>query len=334
VGGQYGSEGKGKVAHYLARERRAAVAVRVGGPNSGHTIYNDDGLKFIFRQLPTAAVLPNVICLLAAGTYIDVDCLMREMTDAGLDGSRLKIDRNAVVITEQHRASENKSGLRVNIGSTLTGTGAAVIERTSRNGMVKFARDDPMLAPYLCDTKTYLREILKRNGRVILEGTQGYGLSMLHTECYPFATSRDTTAAGFLSEIGLSPFDVDEISLVIRAFPIRVPGNSGPLEGESNWTAVTAESGSPYPLQEITSVTKSIRRIASFTPHVVLRAIEANQPSMIVINHADYWDFSCRTSEGLTKNVRRNVDRIERLIGARIDLVGTTETILTPLRSR
>ena len=37
VGGQFGSEGKGKVAHWLSREQDATYAIRVGGPNSGHT---------------------------------------------------------------------------------------------------------------------------------------------------------------------------------------------------------------------------------------------------------------------------------------------------------
>ena len=34
VGGQFGSEGKGKVAFHVARTRRAAAVARVGGPNS------------------------------------------------------------------------------------------------------------------------------------------------------------------------------------------------------------------------------------------------------------------------------------------------------------
>ena len=72
VGGQYGSEGKGKVAHYIARTSGARAAVRVGGPNSGHTVYADSGKKYIFQHLPTAAILPDVICVLATGSYIDV----------------------------------------------------------------------------------------------------------------------------------------------------------------------------------------------------------------------------------------------------------------------
>src|ERR1035437_3257941 len=37
VGGQFGSEGKGKVASIVAREQNATAVVRVGGSNSGHT---------------------------------------------------------------------------------------------------------------------------------------------------------------------------------------------------------------------------------------------------------------------------------------------------------
>ena len=40
VGGQWGSEGKGHVASYLAQEYD--VLVRVGGPNAGHTVYRDE----------------------------------------------------------------------------------------------------------------------------------------------------------------------------------------------------------------------------------------------------------------------------------------------------
>ena len=45
IGGQYGSEGKGKIAHWLAREQAASFAVRVGGPNSGHTVVSNNQKK-------------------------------------------------------------------------------------------------------------------------------------------------------------------------------------------------------------------------------------------------------------------------------------------------
>ncbi len=71
VGGQFGGEGKGKVAHCLARDEGASVVVRVGGTNSGHTVIDPIGNPVIFRQLPTPAILPDVICVLPAGTYIN-----------------------------------------------------------------------------------------------------------------------------------------------------------------------------------------------------------------------------------------------------------------------
>jgi len=35
VGEQFGSEGKGKVAHFFAKKMNARIVVRCGGPNSG-----------------------------------------------------------------------------------------------------------------------------------------------------------------------------------------------------------------------------------------------------------------------------------------------------------
>ena len=68
VGGQFGSEGKGKVAQYLAAERGASAVVRVGGSNSGHPGFGPGDTVRVLRHLPTAALLPDVTCVLAAGT--------------------------------------------------------------------------------------------------------------------------------------------------------------------------------------------------------------------------------------------------------------------------
>jgi adenylosuccinate synthase len=50
VGGQYGSEGKGHVASYLAGEYD--FLVRVGGPNAGHKVY-EEPKPFTFHHLPS-----------------------------------------------------------------------------------------------------------------------------------------------------------------------------------------------------------------------------------------------------------------------------------------
>lgn len=330
VGGQFGSEGKGKVAHYFARDKNARIAVRVGGTNSGHTVIGSQGNIYIFKTLPTAAILKNVDCLLPSGAYIDLNILFDEIKTADLETKRLKIDPNAVIITDKHKDQEKNSGIRQEIGSTLSGTGGAVADRVSRGKTVLLAKDKPELKEFITDTKEYLRNTLDKGDHVIIEGTQGYGLSVLHSKFYPYATSRDTTAAGFLSETGLSPFDVQDVVMVIRAFPIRVSGNSGPLLDEIDWQIVTKESGSSSEIIEYTSVTNNVRRVARFNPGIVTEAISVNQPNIIVLNHVDYIDHVLQKNPiSLTTKAKQFVNKIEKYIGKKIDYIGTSPKDIT-----
>ncbi|MCI0560664.1 MAG: adenylosuccinate synthetase, partial [Nitrososphaera sp.] len=259
VGGQFGSEGKGKVAHFLAKETQAAFAVRVGGSNSGHTVIDGFGNAVVFRHLPTACLLSNVVSVIPSGSYLHVPTLLGEMQRVGAEPKRLAVDPHAWVIQAGDVQAEARAGLQDAIGSTGTGTGAALLRRISRSGSGSFAKDIPELRPYLRETTEILDDALRGQKRVIVEGTQGFGLSVLHSRLYPYCTSRDTVAAAFVAEAGLSPIDVDEIVLVIRTFPIRVAGSSGPLPHEINWETVSSESGYPTRLIEYTSVTNRIR---------------------------------------------------------------------------
>lgn len=334
VGGQFGSEGKGKTAHYWAQTRSASVAVRVGGSNSGHTAVNRDGKPTVLRQLPTAALLaPAPLCVLPAGSYIDLDVLISELDRTGLAAENLLIDPKAVIITPAERDAERDAGLKGRVGSTLSGTGAAVMRRISRDGTVRLARDEEKLSRFLGPAASRVRERLSSGERVVIEGTQGFGLSLLHAEDYPYATSRDTTAAAFVAEAGLSPLDVDEVVLVLRAFPIRVADNSGPLPNETTWEAVTAESGGIAPLQEFTSVTGRLRRVARFDAAVVRCAIEVNAPTHVVMNHLDYIDSGAYDAEP-TREVLGFVRRVEGLIGREVDYIGTGPASLFARSSR
>ncbi len=330
VGGQFGSEGKGKVAHYFAKALGAAVAVRVGGPNSGHTVISEAGQPIIFKQLPTAALLPEVQCVLPAGSYISPALLLEEMRIANVAPERLFIDPNAVVITDRELAEENTSDLRSTIGSTLSGTGAAVTARIGRSGRVALARDNELLRPFVRPTTPFMREKLRRKERILIEGTQGFGLSALHSPHYPYATSRDTTAASFVSEAGLSPLDVDDVVLVIRAFPIRVAGNSGPLPNEISWDEVTNEAGSSSPIIEYTSVTKAVRRVARFDPEIVHQAILYNRPTRIVLNHLDYVDAESSVYLAHTAKTFSFLQDVEKKVNYRIAFVGLGAGKLVP----
>lgn len=330
VGGQFGSEGKGKVAHYLTKEMNASVAIRCGGPNSGHTVIDQCGKPIIFQQLPTASILPDVSIVLCAGSYINIDILLKEIQIARLRPDRLWIDPNAVVITPEIRKTEQQAGLMDAIGSTGSGTGEAVTQRIQRNHPRIFAKSFQKLIPYIKDTKKFLRTKLDKNERIIIEGTQGFGLSLLHSSYYPFVTSRDTTAAAFLAETGLSPIDVDDVVLVIRAFPIRVSGNSGPLPNEVDWDTITQESGSEASIFEYTSVTKKLRRVARFDSRIVHEAISINNPTQIVMNHLDYIEASNLKSNFRTNKVYKFLLNTEISLGRKIDYLGFGPDILTP----
>lgn len=329
-GGQFGSEGKGKTAHYFAKKEKADFCIRVGGPNSGHTVYRN-GEKIIFRLLPTGIIEDHVTAILPAGSYINLSILKEEMEIAGVSYDRVLIDENAVIISDDFIAAEKQSGLRESIGSTESGTGAAVIARIERKKGVKLlARDFPELKTY--DTKKILRNACNMDRKIIVEGTQGFGLSLLHAKEYPYVTSRDTSAAAILSECGLSPFDVESVVMVIRAFPIRVSGDSGDLPNEIDWDILRDELGCTEDMAEYTSCTNRIRRVARFDADVVERSMICNKPNIIVLNHLDYVDTKVQNVNGLSAACERFVSAVETQIGQRVTYFGTgTDTLFSRL---
>lgn len=178
------------------------------------------------------------------------------------------------------------------------------------------------LQPFLENTTAVARSLLDARKRVVVEGTQGFGLSLLQGGYWPKATSRDTTAAGFLAEAGLSPFDVDDVTMVIRCHPIRVAGDSGPLPNETTWDQIAHEAGLPLDYREYTTVTGKVRRVARFDPGLVCHAIATNNPNRIVLNHLDYVDPMVR-DVGLSTKARQFVEKIEFDLKRKIDWLGT-----------
>jgi adenylosuccinate synthase len=324
VGGQFGSEGKGKTALEIARRAKAGIVVRVGGTNSGHTAVDDAGKTWALRQLPASVLAPSAIAVLPPGAIIDPEIFHREVDALRLEHQRVIVSPCATVISEADKEAERTAGLVEQIGSTGSGTGAALIRRIRRqSGEPILARDSRSLRDYLGDTSRVMRDVLNKNGRIVVEGSQGFGLSLLHGGHYPNATSRDTTASTFLGESGLSPRDVDDVTLVLRCHPIRVAGNSGPLHGETTWAEIAKTAGLPEDYCERTTATRKIRRVGVFDSKLVQRAIDANSPSRIVLNHFDYVD------EGVRDNVFniRALDflkMVESAIGRRVDWIGTS----------
>src|SRR5271165_3052763 len=102
VGGQFGSEGKGKVALEIVRRETAAAVIRVGGTNSGHTAIGADHETYALRQLPAAAVDRSVQVILPAGSYIDLAIFKDELSRLQLGPERVLISPMARITTDEH----------------------------------------------------------------------------------------------------------------------------------------------------------------------------------------------------------------------------------------
>jgi adenylosuccinate synthase len=316
VGGQYGSEGKGKLTSYLAAATPSKVGVaRCGGPNAGHTADGSEGRELL-RQLPSGAVVPDCELFMAAGMQVELDLLTREIRRCEGAAERLHIDRDATLITPGDVETERAGALYERIASTLTGTGAAIARKVLRHEEVRLVCDEPCLTPYRSVVSVQVNELLDAGGTLIVEGTQGFGLSLHHGR-FPYVTGRDTTAAGFLSEVGLSPRLVTDVIVVLRTYPIRVGGNSGPL-AEITWDEVARRSRYRTALAEYTTVTGRLRRVGEFDWSLATRAVQVNRPTALAVHGLDYLDYDdlgVRRWEDLGGRSRAFVAKLERKLG-------------------
>lgn len=298
TGLQYGSEGKGKFAGWIAR--LYDVAVRTGAPNAGHTVIDDGGNKFVFRHLPSLASNPHIKSYIGAGGLILEDVLNKEFDQFTSFEPELRIDRNAGIITEHDIEEERSATLQHKIGSTQEGVGSAQARKVRRNGFTlaseKFTGT--------INVSQAVRRHLENGENVMLEGTQGFGLCLNHGD-YPYVTSRDILSASLLSDAGLPPNKVRHIFGVMRTYPIRVAGNSGDTGGkELSWAEVADRSG--YKEEEITertTVTKKVRRVFEIDWTMVKEAVDMNGTTGIFLAFADYLDKDIRGAKDINEDL-------------------------------
>lgn len=329
-GGQYGSEGKGRVAARVVVDNKCVYAVRCGGTNAGHSLTFADGKILSARQLSMSGVVSKTVKLvLPAGSLINPEILKDEMTRFEIDPSRVIIDNNAMII--EQRDIDAESSMFDQISSTRSGVGAASARRIMRGADVKLAKDiDVDGIPWksmLANTSKLLNDAVDAGQNIMIEGTQGFGLSMYHSPHYPCTTSRDTGTAAFISECGIAPSLVTDVILVMRTFPIRVSGQqAGPIENEMTWAEVTAESGSPSDLTEMTQVTKKMRRVGRFDFEMAKQAVMINRPTQLAIVCLDYLDWKNRKKSNyylLTDATKAFVQRVQEETGVMVGYIGT-----------
>jgi adenylosuccinate synthase len=322
VGGLYGSEGKGNIAFHLAPEYD--LLVRVGGPNAAHKVYLASGDKFTHFSLPSGTKAGTAQLAIGPGSVIDPLDLLKEISECDVSADRLSIDPQVMVIEDKDKEREQE--LKGRIGSTVSGTGSATARRVMREEDVRLAKDVEDLHPYIRPTSEILERAYVSGARIMLEGTQGSGLS-LHHGPYPFTTSRDTNVGGCLAESGIAPARVRKVIMVVRTYPIRVAGTSGPLTRELEWAEIERRSGlTDLTTKELTSKTGVLRRVGEPEWDLLRKAALLNAPTDIALTFADYLsqeNASAWRFEQLTEETLQFIDEVERVTGARVSLIST-----------
>lgn len=343
IGGQYGSEGKGNIVAYLAREYD--VMVRVGGPNAGHTVASAVG-TFTYHHLPSGSRDVTARLLLGPGMTIHLPGLLREINECSIGPDRLFIDPQATIIEEADREAEQVH-LVSTIASTGSGSGAAAARRILSRGKatIRLAKDVDELRPYVGTPGNYrgstsdrLEEAYRSGQSILLEGTQGSGLSIFHGD-YPYVTSRDTNVAGCLAEAGISPSRVRKILMVIRPMPIRVgdpDGREGHISGRLKLPTTFDEIAQFADLEadvlnaaEKTSTTNRNRKVGWFEWDQFRKACALNAPTDIVLTFADYLKATNRNArrfEQLHSDTIKFVEELERVSQAPVSLINTRFT--------
>ena len=303
VGGQYGSEGKGAIAKHVAFDYN--VHVRVGSPNAGHTFYWG-GEKQVMQSIPCGWINPYATVVIGRGALINMRQFMKELVNILHYYpdflSRLKIDVNAGVLSERFHEMEGgvNGEMHRRIGSTGEGVGPARIARLERDPE-KFhlfgeIADEWGLSQCVTDnTPKMLADAQDAGNNILIEGTQGSALSLLHSY-WPYCTSIDTNAAGIISEVGIAPGRVTNVLMVCRSYPIRVAGNSGPMQNEITWDELNRRVGGGV-APEKTTVTHKIRRIAEWDDDLYKQSCVLNAPTSIALTFADYIDPYLRNVE-------------------------------------
>ena len=140
VGAQWGDEGKGRTVDYLAQDADLVIRFQ-GGDNAGHTIVNDYGV-WRLHLVPAGIFNPHATCLIGAGTVVNVDTLLTELSDleaADVDTCRLVIAKRAHLILPFHRQLDGaEEAARTGgwaVGTTKRGIGPTYADKASRYGI-------------------------------------------------------------------------------------------------------------------------------------------------------------------------------------------------------
>lgn len=284
VDGQFGSTGKGLMASVLAEAgaRKITHVTTNAGPNSGHVSYfGDEEIKL--QQLPTAGVILNKLghpatVYLNAGAVIDAAILDAEMSKYCRGEYPVLVHPLSAQISYSNVLEDQKNTERMS--STGKGVGPAIIDKLRREGHP--------LPLSMCSSIDMDDFWDWSNDVVLVETSQGFSLGLNSAKFYPHVTSRECTVMQAIADARIPAQMVKKVVCCFRTYPIRVgsvgDGTSGghyPDQQETTWEAIGVKP-------ELTTVTKRVRRVFTWSRQQFREAVAANQPDVIFLNFCNY----------------------------------------------
>jgi hypothetical protein len=241
-----GSSGKGKLGAFVTKHANNwQFACNTFFPQAGQWVREDDGTSYFYQTLNSCAHQDNFEKLfLGPGAIIELPALWRELEMTSLPAAKLGISPVCGILQSKDAAYErgecDLDGSRtihtgtMEKGSTCHGVGACLVRRRLRRKDALLARDIPELIPYLCDVPGEIITRLRSGQAGILELAQGFQLSYLLPQFYPYCTSRNVTVAAGLDDMMVPPAYAGPVIVNVRTYPIRI----------SNFKFLADEAGS------------------------------------------------------------------------------------------
>jgi Adenylosuccinate synthase len=300
-GGQYGSEGKGSVAEYIARngartfkkqddkEKMAKlVAIGENSPNSGHTCSLGKT-----RNMPAVSYFADQV-ILGPDSAVSLGVLLGDLANikaAVGKTPRIYIHEHAAFVCPEHEKEERTYGLVERISSTGSGSGAsrafhkyymreldAVIRTRSITGLTDQGYEVVVVNRY--QYQELIRSIITEEYDCLMECSQG---TLLDTNwgIYPYVTSKSTLPRVAVERNALGPLGFNYVG-VYRTYPIRTGGPSGPTgAAETTFAKIGVKD-------EIATVTKRVRRVFEFSRDDFELSINLTRPWVVAFTHLDY----------------------------------------------
>ncbi len=321
VGAQWGDEGKGKWIDILGKDTKVVARYQGGNNAGHTLYVNGEKIVLhqipsgIFQPHQTCALGAGVVVNPAQL----VEEIKKVSKIATVAPDRLWLSARAHVISPWHIYLDGKKERESHnpIGTTKRGIGPTYAEKASRSGLrlgdyiqtsrrlqwiqdmtqnsVEFAdvlkadtasweafhNAAEMLAPFVCDAESQIRQAINRGDQLLLEGAQGALLDINHGT-YPYVTSSSTSAGGAFSSIGFSPRLVKQILGVGKAYTTRVGEGPFPTELKDAAGQHMASKG-----QEFGATTGRPRRCGWFDAVAMRYCKEVNGFDGIILNKMD-----------------------------------------------